>query len=113
MRKLTLNERIARLPLSAQELVMDCAELLSVGNKAGALERFKAYVTDNKLTPDEVAAIYSVILVVKLFMQAGYYIDNSHVKRLIKDATGKDYRDYLAPLVREIEEMRESALKGV
>ena len=65
MRKLSLNERIARLPLSVQELVMDCAKLLSVGNKAGALERFKAYVTDNKLTIGETAALENYILELK------------------------------------------------
>ena len=62
MRKLSLNERIARLPLSAQELVMDCAELLSVGNKAGAVECFKEYVTDNKLTIGETAALENYIV---------------------------------------------------
>ena len=57
------------------------------------------------------AAFYSVILAVKPFLPADYYIDNSHVKKLIKEQTGMDYRDYLAPLVKEIEQARESVLK--
>ena len=59
------------------------------------------------------AAFYSLILAVNPFMRAGYYVDNSHVKRLIKEVSGMDYRDYLAPLVKEIEQARESALREV
>ena len=43
-------------------------------------------------------------------MQAGYYIDNAHVKRLIKEFSRMDYRDCLAQLVTEIEQARENAL---
>ena len=53
------------------------------------------------------AAFYSVILAVKPFLPADYYVDNSHVKKLIKERTGMDYRDYLAPLVLAITESRE------
>ena len=62
MEKLSLSERIARLPLSAQEVVNTCAELLSVGKRVNAVERFKAYVTDNKLTIGETAALENYIV---------------------------------------------------
>lgn len=59
------------------------------------------------------AAFYAVILAVKPFMQAGYYIDNQHVKKLIKEVSGLDYKEYLAPLAKEIEQAREVALREV
>ena len=62
MEKLSLSERIARLPLSAQEVVNTCAELLSVGKRVNAVAVFKAYIADNKLTLAEVAALESYIL---------------------------------------------------
>ena len=57
------------------------------------------------------AAFYSAILAVKPFLPNGYYIDNSHIKRLLKEASGMDYRDYLAPLGMAITESREELLK--
>ena len=62
MRKLSLNERIARLPLSAQEVVNTCAELLSVGKRVNAVAVFKAYIADNRLTLCEVATLENLIL---------------------------------------------------
>ena len=62
MEKLSLRDRIARLPLGAQELVNTCARLLSVGKKQDAVAAFKEYVEDKGLTPGEVAALESFIL---------------------------------------------------
>ena len=60
--KLSLQERIARLPLGAQEVVNTCARLLSVGKKPDAVAYIKEYVFANNLTNAEVAALESFIL---------------------------------------------------
>ena len=60
--KMTLSEKIARLPVGAQEAVNTCARLLSVGKKAQAVERFKAYIEEKGLTLGEVAALESLVL---------------------------------------------------
>ena len=60
--KLTLSEKIARLPFGAQEVVSTCAELLSVGKKQDALAAFKRYALANNLTIGEVAALENLVL---------------------------------------------------
>ena len=62
MEKLSLQDRLSRLPVGAQEAVNTCAELLSVGKKAQAVERFKAYIEEKGLTLGEVAALESLVL---------------------------------------------------
>ena len=62
MEKLSLQARIARLPLSAQEVVNVCAELLSVGNKTDAVKAFKEYVFANRLSIGETAALENLVL---------------------------------------------------
>ena len=69
MEKLSLEERIARLPLGAQEVVNTCAELLSAGNKADAVAAFKEYVFTNSLTIGETVALENFILEKKKGME--------------------------------------------
>ena len=56
------------------------------------------------------AAFYSVVLAVKPFLPTGYYTTNQQIKKLIEKYSGLDYRDYLAPLVKEIERLRDEML---
>lgn len=62
MEKLSLQARYNRLPTGAQEVVKECARLLSVGKKAAAVVLFKDYVFANNLTIGEVAALENLVL---------------------------------------------------
>lgn len=65
----------------------------------------------NKRVKAHSAAFYSVIIAIRPFMEKGYYADNAQIKKLIKEFTGKDYKDYLADLVIMIEESRDELLE--
>ena len=56
------------------------------------------------------AAFYSLVLAVKPFLPTGYYAANQQIKTLIEKYSGQDYKNYLAPLVKEIERLREGML---
>ena len=62
MEKLSLQDRLSRLPLGAQEVVNICAELLSAGNKTAAVAEFKEYVFANNLTIGETVALENLVL---------------------------------------------------
>ncbi len=56
------------------------------------------------------AAFYSVILALKPFIPAGYYANNAQIKANILHFFGMDFKEFLAPLVAELEKNRNEYL---
>lgn len=57
------------------------------------------------------AAFYSVISALKIFLPKGYYASNEQIKQNIKDFFGMNYKEFLADLVRMIDDSREEYLE--
>ncbi|HHV6356591.1 TPA: hypothetical protein ACUMCI_001826, partial [Haemophilus influenzae] len=56
------------------------------------------------------AAFYSVILTIKNFLPAGIVASNPQIKANILHFFGMDYKEFLKPLVAEIEKDRDENL---
>lgn len=57
------------------------------------------------------AAFYSVILAIKPFLSKGYYASNEQIKQNIKEFFGMTYKEFLADLVRMIDDSRNEYLE--
>lgn len=56
------------------------------------------------------AAFYSVILALKDYMPTGYYASHAQVKAIILEFFKMDYKAFLKPLIKRLEELREENL---
>ena len=56
------------------------------------------------------AAFYSVILAIKDYMPKGYYASNAQIKANILEFFEMDYKAFLKPLIKRLEELREENL---
>ncbi|HHV6412205.1 TPA: hypothetical protein ACUME3_001944 [Haemophilus influenzae] len=56
------------------------------------------------------AAFYSVYLALKDYMPTGYYASNAQIKANILEFFKMDYKAFLKPLIKRLEELREENL---
>lgn len=70
---------------------------------------YRNFITSRKVKAHS-AAFYSVILAIFPFMPAGYYASNAQIKANILHFFRMDFKDFLAPLVAELEKERNNYL---
>lgn len=56
------------------------------------------------------AAFYSVILALNYYMPKGYYASNAQIKANVLEFFNMDYKAFLKPLIKRLEELREENL---